>query len=309
MNSKWKSFFALHSWRHSVTVKAFFGYWLAVFSVIWTFTDFIGYFFTIGDKPVKPNVWLVFSLGIIIAVWMSRPRLTRTVCLPDKDMLLQVAVDDMFRFKDRSLVIPSNNCFMHDHMDEDAILVQFRNRFFSSPAQFDQALADALRHETAECAVINGKQVNKYPIGTVAQLAMPGSGGQFAYILASAELNEHGRGMAQINDLKAALSALWNHIGERGNTRPLIIPVLGSGRQRLAHNRLELIALIVQSFLRSNQHRKLTSHLTIVIHPKAYLNNKYNLNDIEAYLSCAGRFNFCQGDGYAGENDSGASRG
>lgn len=290
MFSKLRSFLSLHSWRNAVSVKAFLGYWLAVFSVIWTFTEFIGYFFDKNGEPVKPNVWLVLGLGIAVAAWMSRPRLTRTVRLPEKDMLLQVTVDDMFRLDNGSWIIPSNNCFKHDHIDEEAIIVHFRNRFFASPAQFDQALAEALRHAASVSVGINGKAVDQYPIGTVAQLPLPGPEGRYAYIVASAELNEHGRGRPQISDVKTALAALWDHIGERGNTKPLIMPVLGSGRQRLGRNRLELIALIVRSFLKGSRDRKFTSRLTIVIHPKAYLNHKYNLNDIEAYLSCADQF-------------------
>ncbi|WP_159888449.1 macro domain-containing protein [Paenibacillus puerhi] len=289
---KWKAFFSLHAWRHSLTVKAFFGYWLAVFAVIWTFMEFTGYFFTMNNEPVKPNVWLVLGLGIVIAAWMSRPRLTRTVRMTEKDMQLQVAVDNLFRLKDASLIIPSNCCFKHDHIDEDAVIAQFRRLFFTSPAQFDQAVDDALRDLPAEHAIVNGQQVKKYPVGTVVQLPLPGSGGRYAYILASSELNEYGRGVPHINDLQAALSALWNHIGERGNTRPLAIPMLGSGRQRLTQTRLELLALIVQSFLRGSRHRKFTSRLTLVIHPNAYLGNKYNLDDVECYLACADKFNY-----------------
>ncbi|WP_341417149.1 macro domain-containing protein [Paenibacillus filicis] len=288
---KLKAFCSLHSWRHSLTVRVFLGYWLAVFSIIWTFTEFTGYFFTINNSPVKPSVWLVLGLGVVIAAWMSRPRLTRTILLPEKDIQLQVTVDDMFRLDDASLIIPSNCCFTHDHIDGDAIITQFRSRFFSTAAQLDQAIAEALRSVPAEDRVLNGRQVNQYPIGTVAQIPLPGPVGRFAYLVASAELNEHGRGIPQLGDLKSALNSLWTHIGERGNTRPLAVPVLGSGRQRLTPNRLQLIALIMQSFLSSSQHRKFTGRLTVVIHPRAYLSHSYNLDEVETYMKCLVKFN------------------
>lgn len=290
MRAKWAAFFSGHSWRHSVALKPFFGYWVAAFSIIWTFIEFTGYFFSIRGEPVKPNVWAALGAGIACAVWMSRPRLTRTVRLSDPDMLLQIAVDDMFRLKNGSFVIPSNRCFKHDHIDGDAVIVQFRNRFFSSAAHFDRALAEALRHVPSERAFVHGRPVDRYPIGTVAQLPLPGPGSRYAYIVASVELNEHGRGTPQLEDLKSALPALWDHIAERGNTRPLIVPVLGSGRQRLVQGRLELIALIVQSFLAGNRDRKPASRLTIVLSPKAYMDHRYNLDEIETYLSCAGKF-------------------
>ncbi len=285
-----KAFFSAHAWRSSLHGKVFFAHWLAVFAVIWTFVDFWDYYFIGDNESWKPNVWLVLALGLIIAAWMSRPRLCRTVHLADKDITVQVDVNDMFESKDGSLIIPSNSSFQHDYIDEDAVIVQFRNRYFSSPAQFDEAIAQALQHEPKTCVTIKGKTVNKYPIGTVAQIPLPGHGGRVAYVLASAELNEHGRGEPDINHLRSALTSLWNYIGQQGNTRPLIIPVIGSGRQRLTQNRLKLIALIVGTFLAAIQQRKFTNRLTLAILPRAYMQNKYHLDDIETYLICADTF-------------------
>lgn len=290
MMTRWRAYWSLHSWRNSVSLKAFLTHWVAVFAIFWTFTEFLGYFFSFNGEPVRPNVWLLLGLGIAVAAWLSRPRLTRSVVIPEKDMLLQITVDNLFRFQDYSLIIPSNSCFKHDHIDEGAVIVQFRNRFFSSPAQFDQALAQALRNVASEQVMIDGRQVGKYPIGTVAMINLPGASGRFAYVVASCDLNEHGRGVPRLDDLKAALPALWNHIGEQGTTIPLIMPVPGSGRQRLTSNRVELIAMIVRSFLQGSRQRKCTNRLTIAIHPTAYLNNHYNLDDIDSYISFAAKY-------------------
>lgn len=290
MKQRMRAFFSAHSWRYSFTARRFLACWLAAFSVLWTFTEFIGYFFTLHNQPVKPNVWAVLAAGIAAAAWMSRPRLTRTVRIGDKEILLQLDINDMFDVKGGSLIIPANCYFKHDHIDEDSIIVQFRNRFFAGPYEFDQALADALRHEPFQEAVLNGSRVKKYPIGTVAMLPLPGQGGRIAYLLASADLNEHGRGIADIGHLRTALESLWKQIGLRGNTKPLVIPVMGSGRQRLVNNRLELIGYIVRSFLSGIEERKFTDRLTIVIHPGTYVKYKYNLDDMESYLSCAGKF-------------------
>jgi hypothetical protein len=287
---KLKAFFSIHAWRYSLNGKVFFVHLLAAFGAFLTFIEFLQYFFIKDENFLKSNVWLVIITGMIIAVWMSRPRLCRTVLIADKDLTMQVDVNNIFDIKEGSLIIPSNSSFQHDYIDENAVIVQFRNRYFSSPAQLDDAIANALQNEQKEQVTIKGRNVNKYPIGTVAEILLPGTGGRIAYLLASAELNEHGRGEPNIDHLKSALIALWNYIGEKGNTQSLIIPIIGSGRQRLTQNRFKLISLIVRTFLSSIQQRKFTNRLTLTILPRAYLQNKYNLDEIETYLTCADKF-------------------
>ncbi|QMT20930.1 hypothetical protein H2N74_19435 [Bacillus velezensis] len=289
---KLKAFFSVHAWRHSLSIKKFLMNWLAVFGVIWTLIDFFDYFFINGEHSLKPNVWLILMTGLIISIWISRPRLLRTVSLVDKDITLQIDVNNIFNFKEESLIIPSNTSFQHNHIDENAVIVQFRNRFFPNSAQFDEAIANALENISKEEFVFNGKSVYKYPIGTVAEIKVPGFNGRTAYILASAELNEFGRGEPNINDLRAALSSLWKYIGEQGTTKPLVMPIIGSGRQRLTFNRYKLIAQIVSTFLSAIQQRKFTSRLTLTILPKVYLENKCNMDDIENYLACSDKFSF-----------------
>ncbi|MCY8784176.1 macro domain-containing protein [Bacillus spizizenii] len=287
---KLKTFFSIHSWRHSLSIKKFILNWLAIFGVIWTLVDFFDYFFIGENHELKPNVWFILAMGLILSIWISRPRLLRTVSLEDKDITMQIVVNNIFNLKKESLIIPSNSSFQHNHIDEDAVIVQFRNRFFSNSAQFDEAIANALKNIPKERFVLNGKTVNKYPIGTVAQIPIPGFDGRTAYVLASADLNEFGRGDPNIDDLRTALFSLWNYIGEQGNTKPLAIPIIGSGRHRLTQNRYELIAQIVSTFLIAIQQRKFTSRLTLTILPRAYLENKYNIDDIENYIACSDRF-------------------
>ncbi|WP_079504813.1 macro domain-containing protein [Mesobacillus jeotgali] len=290
MYIKLKTFFSLHAWKHSLNIKTFLIHWTAVFGVIWTFIEFLGYFFIKDDDSLKPNVWLVLLVGLFISAWISRPRLLRSVHLSDKDITLQVDVNNIFEMKNGSLIIPSNSAFQHDYIDEGALIVQLRDLFFSDSQLFDEVISNALRSEPKENFKIRGKQVYKYPIGTVAQIPIPGPGGRVAYLLASTDLNEHGRGEPNFDHLKTALNLLWEYIGQQGDTKPLIIPILGSGRQRLTQNRLKIISLIVSTFLSSIKHRKYTNSLTLTILPRTYLQNMYNLDEIETYLSLADKF-------------------
>ncbi|MET3846522.1 macro domain-containing protein [Paenibacillus sp. OAE614] len=290
--ARWKAYFSFKLWLYSFRLKKFLGYWLAVFSVIWTFTEFSGYFFTAVDgSPWKPNVWGVIGLGIVAAIWMSRPLLRRTVLLPDQEVMLEIDINDMYARQDGAWIIPCNRCFLHSHIDEQAIVVQFRNRFFPSPADFDQVLAQVLQNVPYELDTVRGTQVKKYPIGTVVPVQLHGTR-QTAYLLATSELTSQGKGDPNLNHLEDSLKSLWSYIAENGNTEPIIIPILGSGRHRLVVSRYVIIGMIVKSFLAGLAQRKFTKRLTIVMQPKAFIHNQYNLDEIESYFSCAGKFEF-----------------
>lgn len=289
---RWKAYFSAGLWKHSFRLKTFLGYWLAIFSVIWTFTEFSGYFFTSTDgSPWKPDVWIIIGLGILAALWMSRPRLRRTVLLPGYEVELEIDVNDLYARHDGAWIIPCNSCFLHSHIDEQAIVVQFRNRFFPNSADFDQVLTQALKKLPYELETVNGVQVKKYPIGTVIQVKLHGTR-QTAYLLATSELNTQGRGDPNLNHLEDSLKSLWSYIAQNGNTEPIMIPLIGSGRHRLVVSRYVIIGMIVKSFLAGLANRKFTKRLTIVMQPKAFIQNQYKLDEIESYFLSAGKFEY-----------------
>jgi hypothetical protein len=284
------SFFSAHAWKYSFTLKRFIMHWIAMFAVVWTFTEFVGFFFDSGGVPFKPPVWSVLLIGVVLALWMSRPRLTRTVKLQDKDITLQITVNDLFKVGRGTVIVPSNSLFKHDHLDEGAIQVQLRRKFYDDPATFDEQLLNALRQESYEMVIFQGNEVKKYPIGTVARLELGQGKVRAAYMVATAELNEHGRAIPNRDQLRFALNELWEYIGKRGSKEPLIIPVIGSGRHRLNVNRFELIRDIVQTFFVAIENCKFTEKLTIVIHPDAFLRNRYDLEEMEEYLRYVSKF-------------------
>lgn len=290
MRKRIRAFFSTHAWKYSFVIKRFLIHWVATFSVVWTFTEFAGYFFERGGAPWKPPVWAVLTLGIAIALWMSRPRLTRTVKLPDKDITLQITVHDLFQVGGGAVIVPSNCLFKHDHLDEGAILAQLQSKFFNHAAAFDSALEKALKDEPYETIPFQGEQARKYPLGTVARLGLESAKVKGAYVAATAELNEYGRAVPSREQYRTALHALWAYIGKRGRKEQIIIPVIGSGRNRLNVNRFELIHDIVSTFLQAVEDCKFSERLTIVIHPDAFIRNRYDLEEMEEYLRYVSKF-------------------
>lgn len=283
--------FSSHAWKISFSIKRFLINWISIFAIIWTFLDFSLFFFSEGqDEPWKPSVWIVVGVDILIAVWISRPRLTRKVRLKDKDISIKLVVDDMFKRKDATMIIPVNTLYNHSDVDEKAIQIQYRNKYFANVSEFDRELQDQLANENHQVVTFKGSQVKKYPVGTVVRLKTPDKRIKAAYLIASAELNEHGRAIPDRHLKQTALIALWNYIALRGRKESLVIPIIGSGRGRINVTRFELIHDIVVTFLSATKDCKFTEELTIVIHPRAFIQNEYSLDEMEEYLRYVAKF-------------------
>lgn len=291
MRRKITAFFSSQTWRLSFSFKRFIVNWLSVFAVIWTITDFIVFFVSEDTSSQwKPPLWVILLLGIIVALWFSRPRLTRTIKIKDRDITLRITVDDMFRKKGVTTIIPVNVCFQHEYIDEKSVQVQYRNRHFAEILEFDRRLQIELDNIPYTEIMIRSKLVKQYAIGTVVRIETPNHKQKSAYLVATAELNEYGKALPNHDKMIESLDKLWEFIGAKGSKESLILPVVGSGRNRLIANRYELIYDIVKSFLKAVKHNKFTEELTIVIHPDAFLRNKYSLDDIEEFLRYVSKF-------------------
>lgn len=291
MKMRLRALFSSHAWRISFSVKRFFVHWLSIFAIIWTFVNFVVFYFSKSQNdPWKPSVWIVISAGVLIALWMSRPRLTRRVKLKDKDITIKLTVDDMFRRKHATLIIPVNTMFHHHDVEEQAIQIQYRYKFFESTSAFENKLQAQLQNEPYQLVTCHGVEVRKYPAGTVARIETPDKKIKSAYLVATADLNEYGRAVPDRRLKQMALVALWKFIAERGRKEPLIIPIIGSGRGRINVTRIELIHDIIVTFLEAVKDCKFTEELTIVIYPKAFIQHEYSLDEIEEYLRYVAKY-------------------
>ncbi|KJD42303.1 macro domain-containing protein [Paenibacillus terrae] len=285
MIKKIKVFFSSHVWKVTFSFKGFVIKWLSVFSVIWMFINFVDHYMKKAKLPMWDiSVWYVLIAGIIIAIWLSRPRLTRTVRLKDKDITITIKVDDMFRQKGSVAIIPTNVWFKLDHVPEASSQVQYKKKFFSNEAEFNSQLESQLIDKQHVMSMFNNQPIKEFPIGTVIRIETPTKKMKAAYMVVTAKLNSHGRGIPSHDDLKQGLAFVWEYISTSGAREPLVIPIMGSGRHRINVNRFELMHDIVESFLQAIHHNKFTEELTLVIHPDSFLRHEYSLDDMEEYL-------------------------
>ena len=291
MRMRIRALFSSHIWKLSFSFKRFFINWLSVFAIIWTLVDFAVFFFSKNaNQPWKPPVWIVLSVGILIAVWNCRPRLSRKVWLKDQDVSINLVVDNMFNRREATVIIPVNTLFLHEHVDDKAIQIQYRNKFFEDIVSFERILQDQLQNEPHQIITYKNKQIRKYPAGTVVRIETPKQKIKAAYLVATADLNEHGRATPDRILKQKALTSLWDYIAKKGSKESIVIPIIGSGRGRINVTRFELIHDIVNSFLEVIRECKFTEELTIVIDPKAFIRHEYSLDEIEEYLKYVAKY-------------------
>ncbi|MBD2869050.1 macro domain-containing protein [Paenibacillus arenilitoris] len=280
-----QAFFSRHAWKVSFSLRTFLLQWFSTFAILWTFIDFADFYASKAKVELwNPPVWCVLLAGILIAGWLSRPRLTRTVRLRDKDVAIRLKVDDLFRQKGCAAIIPANGWFKVGHVSEASVQAQLCSRYYGSAAEFEREAGSLLASESHVMRTFNGEPVKEYAVGTVIRMEPASRTIKAAYLVATARLNDYGRAVPSRDDLRDGLTAVWHYIAARGSREPLVVPIMGSGRHRININRFELMHDIVRTFVQAVEGNKFTEELTIVIHPDSFIRHQYDLNEMEEYL-------------------------
>ena len=293
-------------WKHDfrTNTRLLFSSIFGAFGVLWLITEIFSYFFSTSDKFFKSHWYLFVVIGVFWGLQKSRPKLKISHCLMNRDVIIEMCISDIFKQKG-SFIIGSNTTFETDidsgSISPDSIQGQFTKKYYDKIDHLDKDISDELKNEKYQLLQDGRKgKVKKYPLGTVVKIR---SKNQTAYFLAIAELNKYGNASGSFEDLKTALSSLWDFIASRGDLESLIVPILGSGFTRLQNKRDEIIREIIQSFIAANSEKKFTNKLTIVIFPKDCCEYKLNLQKLNKYLE-----HLCEYTKFTGKQDFGVGR-
>jgi hypothetical protein len=156
-----------------------------------------------------------------------------------------------------------------------------RRYFDGNTAEIDRQISASLQNVPFETAISPGK-TKRYPIGTVAKLTTCDKN---FYLLAMAELNEHGNAQSSAEMVDNAIEKLWCYIAERGELGDLAVPVIGTGRGRIELPRKKVIERIAQSFAYASRAKIFANKLIIMIRPEDAAKYEVNLFEVRDYLS------------------------
>lgn len=278
---------------------------LSSFGALWLVTEISSFFFpeTILYRTTKipdaiRNHWLWFALlGLAIAIYVCRPRLSVSCHLKERDVTIEIAVGDIFSFPG-SMIVSSNTTFdthvSRTLISKQSIQGRFTQKYYGDEAQLDAEVSNSLNGVPHK--KLPGKRVGKskqYPIGHCVRVNPKRRTG---YLLAIADINEHGVASTTFENLKQSLACLWVFIGNRGSKEALIMPVLGSGAGRLAETREEIIREVINSFIAACSERTFTDHLTIVISPADLVRHGISMDELRDFVRHQCRYtNFSAG--------------
>ena len=99
------------------------------------------------------------------------------------------------------------------------------------------------------------------------------------------------------------LPSLWEFVATRGDFKPLVMPVIGSGFSRLPQTREEIIREIVKSFVAACASQRPCESLTIVIPLRDYYDHGVNLESLDQFTQ-----HVCRYSGYEAANSAGQGR-
>ena len=258
---------------------------LYVLSAVWLAIEIITYLkFDIAEK-FRWYLILIPVLLVFIGDFFRLINIKQKNINLENDVEMEIRIGDIFNLNDSvkgNIVIPINNEIEFEHIEKRAMISQLIN-YYDSKNEFYNILSEKLTGE------------EKYPIGTVFKIKLPSkiqnsANDRFAYLLVTTKLNSNKRALNNLEDLKNAINQLWKYIAENEDTSSLIIPLIGTGRQRILIQINQLLRIFIESFYKQIKKKKFTKKISIVITKESYEKNKLNLSDVEKFVESYVKF-------------------
>ena len=272
-------------------------YWLLirtvsyVCSVCWIGIQILSHFVFAFDQWSRGNLRMLSAivvLGLLVGIsrflYKCAKMLSVSQRLTATDTLIEIRVDDIFNIEG-AFVISTSTTFdtdMSDSSVSESVQEQFSREYYGNTEHLDHDIEKEL--EDREYTVIEDNRRGKkkrYKIGTVVKLQLQK---QITYLVAAADMNEHGVDTGSLEDMRKGLGNLWDYIGERGELVPLVMPVLGMSHARINVPREKMIREIISSFIAACSEKKFCEKLTIVVWQKDYREHDINLQKLGDYL-------------------------
>ena len=137
---------------------------------------------------------------------------------------------------------------------------------------------------SGEQFTINDKRPGKkkqYPIGTVARVSAHGKN---FYLVAMSHMDENRNASSDLKMIDEALEKLWVNLASKAEIGDIVMPLMGTGRGRVAYPRKKMIERIAQSFTDACNQRAFSNKLIIVVRPEDASKFSLNLFQVRDYL-------------------------
>lgn len=273
-------------WRYALFSTEAIGKFFGVIGILYLCLD-LADTFNIYKKDRYSYYGLIILVFLALAYVLSTRRpLSRVVYkIPNKDFAVEVLIGDLFKIPGE-LVVSTSSTFDTD-MSSGLIAVsslqgQLATNFFNGQTtEIDRQIDLSLDNENF---IVNERRPGKkkeYPIGTVARVS---SHSKNFYLVAMSHMEENRNAQSNLKMIDEALEKLWINLASKAEVGDIVIPLMGTGRGRVAYPRKKMIERIAQSFTDACSIRAFSNKLIIVVRPEDVSKFSLNLFQVRDYL-------------------------
>ncbi|GGI53228.1 macro domain-containing protein [Oxalicibacterium solurbis] len=273
-------------WRYALFSAEAIGKFLGVVGVLYLCVDLADAFNIYKkDRYSYYGLIILVFLALVYVLSTRRPLSRVTYKIPQKDFSVEVLIGDLFKISGE-VVISTSSTFDTD-MASGLIAVSSlqgqlaTNYFNGQTTEIDRQIDLSLNKESF---IVNEKRPGKkkeYPIGTVARVS---SHSKNFYLVAMSHMDENGNAQSDLKMVDHALEKLWVNLASKAEVGDIVMPLIGTGRGRVAYPRKKMIERIAQSFTDACSERAFSNKLIIVVRPEDASKFSLNLFQVRDYL-------------------------
>ena len=273
-------------WRYALFSGEAIGTFFAVVGILYLCVD-LADSFNIYKKDQHSYYGLIILVGLALLYVLStrRPLSRVSYKIPQKDCAVEVLIGDLFKIPGE-VIISTSSTFDTD-MSSGLIAVtslqgQLATNYFNGQTtEIDRQIEVSL---SGEQFTINDRRPGKkkeYPIGTVARVSAHSKN---FYLVAMSHMDETGNASSDLKMIDEALDKLWVNLASKAEVGDIVMPLMGTGRGRVAYPRKKMIERIAQSFVDACNQRAFSNKLIIVVRPEDASRFSLNLFQVRDYL-------------------------
>jgi len=280
----------------SITTRAYWRYALFSAEAIGKFLGVVGVLYLCVDLADAFNIYkkdrhsyygliilVLLALGYVLST--RRPVSRVSYKIPQKDFAVEVLIGDLFKIPGE-VIISTSSTFDTDMASgliaAGSLQGQLATSYFNGQtAEIDRQIELSLAKENF---IVNEKRPGKkkeYPIGTVARV---NSHGKNFYLVAMSHMDENRNAYSDLKMVDEALEKLWMNLASKAEVGDIAMPLMGTGRGRVAYPRKKMIERIAQSFTDACSERAFSNKLIIVVRPEDASKFSLNLFQVRDYL-------------------------
>lgn len=283
----WDAIRTLSYWRYAVFSSEALAKFFGALGVLYLLVD-VADAFKVYTKDQYSSFGLVFLIipAFIFVLFTRRPISRVAYKVPKKDYRYEVKIGDLFK-EPGEIIISSNTTFDTDMSNgliaTSSLQGQVATKYFNAQtAEIDRQIEASLINEDF---INNDRRPGKkkeYPLGTVARVSAHGKN---FYFVAMSHMNEERTAYSDVKMMDAALEMLWINMARKAEKDDIVIPMMGTGRGRVATPQKKVIEKIAQSFADASHEILFSNKLTIVVRPEDASHFSLNLFQVRDYLS------------------------